>query len=349
MLDYNPYSITKLLNDSKYFRRQLSNLRTLAKRSNGRHCHAFVQVRNQVESLVKNDITILTELQLKSELLDIITIPDPAPKSSNAKALDNAINIAKKRMTLYGFDEGLLMPYIDLETDRKAMEIKTKHLLKEGFSSIGIRHRENRVGSSLVVEGIAENASAWFHLSGVKKRHRINRAIPSLHIVPVHSFDSMTRYKGTGYVPKPRSDVFPEPDPRKIDQDEMKLKAAVQSVTEKIEFFEPKSLGYLTTSQYESMFGEDLQCTCPLCRGKKIADFKNYAINKGKFDSGKFTDYSIVHEAISSHNELDEAQKSIKKSSYLDYLQNKTIIRQHFNKITELTEGTFRRTSSFNP
>jgi len=343
VLDYNPEALSRLLNENKYFNSQLANLRKLAKRSNGRHCHAFLQIRNQTNPIDDNGIIALTELQLKSNQLDMITIPDPSPNSSDVIALENAIKIAQKRMILHGFDEGLLMPYLDLSTDREEMNLKIRYLIEEGFSAIGIRHRENKVGSSLVIEGIAEEAAVWFHVSGVKKHHRINRVVPSIHIMPVHSFDSMTRYKGLGYVPKPQSDVFPEPKPRKIDHDEMLLRAAVQAVSDKMEYFEPECLGYLSSTQHESMFEDGLNCTCPLCNGKNLNEFKEYAFDNDGYDSNKFTSYCIVHESISSHNELNNAHNFIKNSSYLEYLKSKSIIGQYFNRLNELTVGSLRR------
>jgi hypothetical protein len=348
VLDYDHQGLSRLLNDNSYFKKQLYRLRRLARKKNGRHCHAFIQIRKQKQPLTEEDIIILTELQLKSDVLDLISIPDPAPDVSSiaqsVNHIEKAFKSARKRALRYGVDEGLLMPYVDLNTDKQAMKAKIDRLLTESISSIGIRHRENSVGSSLVIEGIAEEASVWFHASGVKKHHRTNRVIPGIHIVPVHSFDSATRYKGPGYVPrKSGGPVFKDPGRQKVDMEEMKMRAAVQAASEKIEFFNPVALGYLTTPQYNKLYGKDLNCDCPLCKGKSLDDFVNYGLSNDTYDHKKYTAYQTVHESISSFNELEKSQETIRKSSYLDYLREKPIVNRYWGRIDEITAGTLRR------
>jgi hypothetical protein len=137
--------------------------------------------------------------------------------------------------------------------------------------------------------------------------------------------------------------IFKDPGRKKVDMEEMKMRAAVQAASEKIEFFNPVALGYLTVPQYKILYGKDLNCDYPLCKGKSLDDFVNYGLSNGTHDHKKYTAYQTVHESISSFNELERSQESIEKSAYLDYLEKKPIVNRYWREIDEVTAGTLQR------
>lgn len=342
ILDYTKESLGSLLKNNEFFKKQLGRVKRLTRAQNGRHTHIFTQMRKQSEALSKEDIIGLVELQARCDRLDVITVPDPNPFASGHSPIKKALEIAKDRLTKHGIDSGLIMPYVDLKTNQEPFSQRLDFLLSEGYDVIGIRHRENAVGSSLVIEGSGEKET-WFHVSGVKSRHSSHRSVPGLHIAPVHSYDSMTAYKGTGFIPRPPEQVFAEPRPRSADPVTMQLTAARQAVAPKMEIFDSIALGFLSPLQYRNMFGTQLNCVCPLCVGRTIDDFQEYGYANDEFSSTKLAAHLTVHEVICSHLELQNSQNSIARESYLDYLATKPIIRQNYNEIEELTTGTLRR------
>jgi hypothetical protein len=343
VLDYTKESLGGLLQNNEFFKSQLQKLKGLAKGQNGRHTHAFIQIRKQTEALDERDVIGLVELQARCNRLDVITVPDPNPYAPTHGPLRNALKTAKKRLSKYGIDPGLIVPYLDLKTNQNPFAQRIDFLLEENYDMIGIRYREHAVGSSLVIEGIADEQATWFHISGVKSRHSSHRSVPGIHIIPVHSYDSMSSYKGPGFIPRPRNQVFAEPTPRTADPLTMQLAAARQAAAPKMEIFDSVALGFLNPSQYREMFGNNLNCKCQLCRGKTIDDFEGYGYVNGEFNGSKLAAHLTVHEMICSYLEFEQSQDSIERESYLDYLRTKPVINQNYNKIEELTVGTFRR------
>ncbi len=344
VLEYGDAELNKLSNSNGYYRSQKTRIRRVTRPRLKRLTLASVQLKNKTRALTDHDIRILVDLQIDSNRLDLITVPDPNYTSPNLEPLKRALDTAHTRVKQLREDHGRVVPFLDLYTEPPYLRERLEYLSRI-YPMIGIRYRRARP-SRLVVRDVMQDKEVLVHASGVQKHYSNDmRVIPELHILPVDFFDSVCAFKKRGFPTKTRriepGEVFEESKPRKIDKDAWRLRATVKARKDPADsayYFDPTPLGYYTISDHKKEFGGMIGCSCPICQGKtRIEDFiDEYYYHKGSQNISKLKSHLAVHELFASFEEFTRSQTEIRKSSYVEYLQSKFAIAQNLENIVEL-------------
>ncbi|MFW9788158.1 MAG: hypothetical protein ACFFE2_12060 [Candidatus Thorarchaeota archaeon] len=170
--------------------------------------------------------------------------------------------------------------------------------------------------------------------------------VASLHLMPLFTFDSISSYK---YPSGPRKketeqlrlDIVPEGSDPDFTEPRITQIRSGPSESKPETRFDTTTLGFLTRNQHNDMVGEDLNCSCFVCRNLDINQFyEMYGKQSEKPSRKRLRTYLSIHEVIASCREFEYAQNQIIEDGYVKYLLTKEVIRRFEERIPEMSIQT---------
>ncbi len=272
---------------------------------------------SQLEELIK--------IQIDSEKLSVITIPDAILRDAGKPWLDGlnpSLEIAEEAC-----ETGISyasMPTVSLEQPIEYVEKKIDWLLTRNIQSICLRatgqFSPRLRKAAEILKKIEE--PIWTHLYDLKKKYL---EVSQIHLAPLANIDTITPkkyYSATMFhitksveVDKKSSD-FPTPIgvPLTVKTREPKKKVIR-------DLFEGKALGYLTEKERIKSYGHNLTCNCAICQKTKSIDELEKFLSR--LDRKALLQ---IHETVSFSDELSQISKAIHNNDLVNYYKNKKLV-----------------------
>jgi len=276
-------------------------------------------------SLSPSQLEELLKIQINSEKLSVITIPDAILREAGkpwSDALNPSLELAKE-----AYETGISyvsMPTVSLEQPIEYVEKKINWLLAKNIQSICLR-ATGQFSPRLrkAAEILKQNEEPiWTHLYDLKKKYL---EVSQVHLAPLANVDTITAKKYHSatmfHILKSveadkKSSDFPTPVGVPL---EVKTKGSRKKVVR--DLFEGKALGYLTDKERIKSFGHELTCNCAICQKTKSID------ELEKFLSGLNRKALLqIHETVSFSDELGQISKAIHDNELVNYYKNKKLI-----------------------
>lgn len=247
--------------------------------------------------LTEDDIEALVYLQCRS-IADCVEIPEMAPNVSTKPFLQK-LNQARK--TIEGFDKEPV-PTIHMRNENRDLFCeKMDAIVKAEFKMVTLKYApfDEYYPNYAYVKKIAREYKILFHITGVPRV--ISRSHGNyVHIPQIFGIDlSSPRTPLAGGEVKPI-------DPMATRR------------------FDGVSLGNLTLFEHIEEYGEDLRCTCPICKNKGVDIYiEEYSTCPNNRVINPIYLYSRMHEIFASANEFEQGRRYIRKAQTKEYITNK--------------------------
>ncbi|MCK4797416.1 MAG: hypothetical protein KAT05_08545 [Spirochaetes bacterium] len=255
------------------------------------------------------NLKTLVDLQTIGCQLENITIPESNP-NQNFNNFKKDLTFLSNRAETYGCKN--LIPYLDMGmggNDSELFANKYNYLIDSGYPIIGVAYRsinqhypnfrylQERADDVLIVG------------SDVGRYWQSNWTTAQLHIPNFFGID----------VTSLGSKASPGIERKPIDE---------------IKRFDKDSLGIIKLGEHESIFGEHLNCNCPVCTGKTLSEFKTqYSVDSnGGTDTSILDKFCKLHEVYSSTDEFNNERKFIEENDTRTYINNHEYLSAFFNK-----------------
>lgn len=285
-------------------------------------------------SLSSSQLEELVKIQINSEKLSVITIPDAILREAGnpwSDAIDTSLELAKE-----AYETGIsyvVMPTVSLEQPIEYVEKKINWLLAKDIQSICLR-ATGQFSPRLrkAAEILKQNEEPiWTHLYDLKKKYL---EVSQVHLAPLANIDTITAKKyhpatmfhiaKSGKVYEKSSD-FPTPVGVPLV---VKTKGTKKKVVRDV--FEGKALGYLTDKERIKSYGHELTCNCAICQKTKYID------ELEKFLSGLDRKALLqIHETVSFSDELGQISKAIHDNELVNYYKNKKLVIENRTELTK--------------
>jgi len=285
-------------------------------------------------SLSPSQLEELVKIQINSDKLSVITIPDSIIREAGkpwSDAMETSLELAGE-----AYETGIsyvVMPTVSLEQPIEYVEKKIKWLLTKDIQSICLRATGQfspRLRKTAEILKQHEEP-IWTHLYDLKKKYL---EVSQVHLAPLANIDTITAKKNHPatmfYIAKnvkgdEKSSDFPTPVGVPL---EVKSKGSEKKVVRDV--FEGKALGYLTDKERIKSFGHELTCNCALCEKTKSID------ELEKFLSGLDRKALLqIHETVSFSAELGKISKAIHDNELVNYYKNKKLINENRKELTK--------------
>ena len=286
-------------------------------------------------TLSKEKLRYIIEIQMRTEKLSVITIPDPIIKDSSIlweKTMNDALNIANE-----AYETGLtyvIMPTISLDQPIKHVEKKIKWLMKKKIKSLGLRATGQfspRLHKATEIINKYEEL-IWIHLFDIKKKYLEVSQVHLASLVTVDTISPKKKYSRTKYHASSRrefdqsSSDFPTPIGIPLEPE---IPIAIMK-EEHRDLFEARALGFLTQEEIIKSFGHELTCRCPICQ--KTRSIEELEVLLSRMDRASLLQ---VHETVSYSEEFNNIKDAIHQNDLLSYYNNKSLIKENKKKIAE--------------
>lgn len=254
------------------------------------------------------NLTTLIDFQVTACNLDNISIPESYPNQS-FDDFKKDLQILSKRAVGHGGKQ--IIPYLDMGMKRELLIEKYRYLIDSGYPIIGTVYRSlnQHYPNFRYLQG--RDDDVLIISSGVNRYWQSNWTTAYIHVpnfwgIDVTSLDSRPA--------PPEKDEYGNYLPRE------------QKPLDDIKRFDQNSLGIIKLKDHEDNYGTDLNCTCAVCNGKNLDEFKSeYCIDaKGNIDTNILDNFCKLHETYASTSEFDNERKFIKQNdskTYIDYHQ----------------------------
>lgn len=244
--------------------------------------------------------------------LENVSIPESNP-NQNLEIFINDLNSLSNRALANGAKE--IIPYLDLgmgEHDSELFSNKYNYLIDAGFNVIGTVYRsysENYPNFRYLEE---RDDDVLIYCSGVDRFWRGNWITSQIHTPNFNGIDVTALLS----LPTPRGE---------------KEKKSI----EEIKRFDKNSLGVITLKDHLDLYGEDLNCNCPVCSNKSLPDIKNiYSVNqKGELDPSYLDKICKLHELYASTKEFENERKYIKDDESKAYIESHNYLKAYLSKV----------------
>lgn len=287
-------------------------------------------------NLSPSQLQELIRIQVDSEKLSVITIPDPILRETGkvwSNGVKKAIEFAKDAC-----ETGIayvFMPTISLEQPIKYVEKKINWLLDKDICSICLRATGQfsprlRRATEIISK---KEVPIWTHLYDIKKKYL---EVSQVHLAPLATIDTITPKKfhpATMYhtmksIEKDkRSSDFATPIGVPLKVKKKKSKEKKEPVRD---IFESKALGYLTHEERIKSYGHKLTCNCPICQKAKSID-----ILEGLLSSSDRKSLLQIHETVSFSYELSQMRRAIHDNELVNYYKNKQLVIDNRKKLSK--------------
>jgi hypothetical protein len=264
----------------------------------------------QKQSIGIENLKTLVDLQTNACQLDNITLPESNPNQSFEK-FKNDLSSLSKRALAYGGKE--IIPYLDMgmgNTDSELFAKKYDYLIDSGYPIIGTVYRSYNQNYPNFRYLQDKDDDVLIICSGVGRYWQSNWTTAQLHI----------------------------PNFWGIDITSLDSRSVPVSIDEKpvndIKRFDKESLGIIKLQDHEDIYGDNLNCNCPVCSGKDLDGFKTgYSIDSdGKIDTTLLDKFCKLHEVYASTNEFDNERKFIEQSDSRTYINSHKYLSDFFDK-----------------
>ena len=276
---------------------------------------------------------MLIRIQVNSEKLSVITIPDPILRDTGrlwSEGLNKAFDLASDACEM-GISYGV-MPTVSLDQPIAYVEKKINWLLGKNIQSISLRATGQfspRLRKATEILNRIEEP-IWIHLYDIKKKYL---EVSQVHLAPLTSIDTITPKKfhaATIYhimksakIDKKSSD-FATPVGVPLEA-KMKPKKKI-----KRDLFEGRALGYLSEKERIKSFGHELLCNCALCQKTKSIDELEKFLSKLERKA-----LLQIHETVSFSDELDQIRKAIHDNELVNYYKNKKLVIENRKELSK--------------
>lgn len=257
-----------------------------------------------------DNLKTIIDLQVESGL-EYVTIPESNP-NQNFEAFKSDLEGLSKRAFSRGAKQ--VIPYLDMGMGTKEnSDIFTKkydYLIDCGFPIIGT-----------VFRSIAQNYPNFRYLeqsdddvlrvcSGVSRFWQSNWTTSQLHIPNLWGLDVCS--------------LDSQPVPGGIEH---------KNVAD-IKRFDKETLGILKLKDHNDNYGDELNCTCPICQGKTYDDFiEEYVTDsEGVINTNQLDKICKLHETYASTKEFENERSFIKQSDSLAYIDSHEHLSTFYNK-----------------
>ena len=247
------------------------------------------------------DLKTMLDLQYLAGL-DLITVQHTVGMSP--EAFDANLRFAEKWMEERGVEKPL-MPVVQATDNRELASLLLQTIEKHDPHALGFDLRGGFYYHALreIEEFKKRKPETWVHALQVPPKVRFGRQLMPCSegmILPMFGVDSFSRW----IVPPP-----PTPLTKEV-----------------INLFDRKGWGSLKKRDFESLRGNNPNCSCAVCQGKDLEPFYE----------GKVLDVlarAKVHDHLAQREELVTARQSIQKGEYLSLLNSREYPREFLKQI----------------
>jgi len=247
--------------------------------------------------------------------LENISIPESNP-NQNLESFIADLKSLSNRALASGAKE--IVPYLDLgmgEHDSELFSKKYNYLIDAGFSIIGTVYRsynENYPNFRYLEE---RDDDVLIYCSGVDRLWRGNWTTSQIHTPNFSGIDVAALLS------------MPAPPNKKPDDKEKTI--------DEVKRFDKDMLGVIKLKDHLALHGEDLNCDCPICSNKSLADImEKYSINqKGGFEPSYLDKICKLHELYASTKEFENERKYIKGNDSKTYVDSHDYLKAYLSKV----------------
>jgi len=257
-------------------------------------------------SLSVTDTRVLADLQRYCEF-DLITIPDLSPNSPVDKYERHILQMSEKFISPYTNAEPI--PYVDMAMDEELFKKKVDMIWDNSgtFKVMGVIFRSplQHMANYMYLQK-KNDRDIWIHASGVNRYYPKNWTTSQIHIPQLYGIDTVSILSQR---------IGLEPPPKPIN---------------KIKRYDPNSLGLIEIKKHRELYGNGLNCDCPVCENKSLDDIvKEYTVNHtGKKDVTLLDTWCKLHEAFTSPKEFEKGREMIKSNEFEEYIKSKEYIKE---------------------
>jgi len=247
--------------------------------------------------LTDEDIVALVYLQCRS-IADCVEIPEMTPNVSVETYL-KILKPARRTIEWFGKEP---VPTIYMHNENVDLfREKIEAIAGEEFKMAILKYAnfDEFFPNYACVKEIAKEHEILFHLTGVPRV--VSRSQNNyVHIPQIFGID----------LSSPRTPIFGGEIPPRTPENTRR--------------FDSISLGNLTLTEHIEEYGEDLGCTCPVCKNKNVVEYiGEYSSCPNSKVNNPIYLYSRMHEIFASVSEFDQGKKYIKKGQTEEYFANK--------------------------
>lgn len=342
--DYTKKKVHNLLNKNLSFENTYKRMRQYGKFVRPHKPYLFFpRSVGKPVLLDRQELKAILDLQLAIGSISLFGVPDPTP-SLSLTHLGNLFKWAEKYIENRAQKTPTVVPFFRLDENALQLQKKLDWTLKEEYQMVGLVYFANTYATRHAVAEIMRDKDVLIHITNVPRRADHNLPVAQPHLLPMDIGDSICIRKGYGgsssKEPTAQGPKFSETTPPRRMPKGPPRKRRPELIR-----FDSKALGYLTYQQHQEMFGETLNCSCPLCRGHNLSDLHAYW--QELRDPSVRAAFLHIHEVFASFSEFKISQTNLRSTSYRDYLLAKPLVSRYKTILPEFQMSTQAQLTDF--
>lgn len=286
-----PEIVIEFINDAEVSASILKQIKKTSSLAGNRFTIFHPVINKKLEITDEMNIKLI-ELQLQADI-DLISIMD----NYNGSVKDLKKRIKSSFEQIKSFDTGVVTPMltIKIDSDEKLFVEKLELAAEEGIYVINPSYNsilENYENYLNLMNFVEKHNNIWIHMSEVPRK--LFRTIPSGHVLPLFGIDTFA-----------------------LDSKPVPI-GLIKRVVKEAKRFDRHSLRFLTAKEHIDLYGDSPKCNCFVENRDKLSDvMKVYQVSELLSSS------LSCHEAVASHQELNNLRMAILEDKSKKYLLRK--------------------------